>query len=148
VTNGQQMLQQFLRLHAASQWLEEGNKGSSKGNSKAGTPAQTLASGQPVDIAGYTLSPTLASGLGAARLQAIATETPGRMVWLETSTQPEPSLGPGSTAHLDAWRVAGWAVSAQAVNGRAFWQTVGTDEAPALVAATLQAMTKAAEPVA
>ncbi|AOF87744.1 X-Pro dipeptidyl-peptidase family protein [Hydrogenophaga sp. RAC07] len=132
IINGQQMLQQFLRLHAAGQWLGEGSKGES--------PAKALASGQSVDIAGYTLTSSLATGMGAARMQAVATEAPGRLVWLKTSTQPEPALGPAATAHLDTWRAAGWAVNAQAVTGPAFWQTVGTDEAPALIAATLQAM--------
>lgn len=138
VINGQQMLQQFLRLHAAGQWLGEGSKGAS--------PAKALATGQSVDIAGYTVTPTLANGMAAARLQATATATPGRLVWLETSTQPEPALGPASTTHLDTWREAGWAVNAQALSGSAFWQTIGTDEAPALIAATLQALTNAAEP--
>lgn len=140
VVNGQQMLQQFLRLHAAGQWLGGGSKGES--------PAKTLASGQSVDIAGYTLTPALASGLGAARMQALATPTPGRLVWLETTTQHEPTLGPASATHLDTWRAAGWAVSARAVTGPAFWQTVGTDEAPALIAATLQALTTSAESAA
>ena len=140
VVNGQQMLQQFLRLHAAGQWLGEGNKGDS--------PAKTLAAGQPVDIAGYTITPALAGGLGAARMQAIATPTPGRLVWLEISTQPEPTLGPASTTHLDTWRAASWSVSAQAVTGPAFWQTVGTDEAPALIASTLQALVSHSEPMA
>lgn len=140
VINGQQMLQQFLRLHAAGQWLGEGSKGES--------PAKALASGQSVDVAGYTVTPTLANGMAAARLQAVATAAPGRLVWLETSTQPEPALGPASTAHLDTWREAGWVVNAQALSGPAFWQTVGTDEAPALIAATLQALTNAPEPAA
>ncbi len=140
VVNGQQMLQQFLRLHAAGQWLGEGSKGDS--------PAKTLAAGQSVDIAGYTITPALASGLGAARMEAIATPSPGRLVWLETTTQPEVTLGPASTTHLDTWRAAGWSVSAEAVTGPAFWQTVGTDEAPALIAATLQALAPHCEPVA
>jgi exosortase A-associated hydrolase 2 len=135
VITGQQMLQQFLRLHAAGQWLAEGNKGDS--------PAKTLAAGRPVDIAGYTLTPALAAGLGAARMVSVAAhapEGPGRLVWLETTTQPEPALGPASLTHLESWRAAGWTVDAQPVTAPAFWQTVGTEEAPALIAATLQAL--------
>ena len=129
-----------LERYAAGQWLGEGSKGDS--------PAKTLAAGQSVDIAGYTLTPALATGMGAARMQAVATEAPGRLVWLEASTQPEPTLGPASATHLDSWRAAGWAVNAQAVTGPAFWQTVGTDEAPALIASTLQALTTTPEPAA
>ena len=137
VITGQQMLQQFLRLHAAGQWLGD--------SSKDDTPTKILAVGQSVDVAGYTITPTLASGISAARMQAIDTPTPSRLIWLESSTQAEHTVGPASLTHLDSWRAAGWAVSAHAVSGQSFWQTVGTDEAPALIAATLQALTNSAE---
>ena len=136
VINGQQMLQQFLRLHAAGQWLTDGNKGFDNGAS----PGQALASGVSVDIAGYTLNPALAQGLGAARMQPVASTAPGHLVWIDTSTQPEPALSPAAATHLDTWRSAGWTVHAQAVSGPAFWQTVGTDDSPALLAATLQTL--------
>lgn len=144
VINGQQMLQQFLRLHAAGQWLSEGNQGLGNGN----TPAQALAAGASVDIAGYTLSPALAQGLSAARMQAPVSAAPGHLVWIDTSTQPEPELSPAASTHLDTWRNAGWSVNAQAVSAPAFWQTVGTDEAPALLGATLQALNALREPTA
>ena len=127
--SGQQVLQQFLRLHAAGQWL---------GANPAARPAQALAAGDPVDIAGYRLTPALAQGLAAARLRAPQPGVPpGRLVWLETSTQAEPSLGAAAETQLAAWRAAGWQVQPQAVNAPAFWQTVGTDEAPQLARATL-----------
>ena len=133
VASGQQMLQQFLRLRAASQWLGAG----SAGEVSAG---QLLAQGQAVDIAGYTLSPALAQGLGEARLQAPAAVPPGRLVWLEVSSQPAPALSPWADKALAPWRAAGWQVQAQAVAGAAFWQTVGIDDAPALLHATQQAL--------
>lgn len=140
VASGQQMLQQFLRLHAAGQWL-------GAGTGQAATPSQTLAAGEPVDIAGYRLSPALAQGLGASRMQVPAGMGPGRLVWLETTTQPDPALSPASQTHLDTWRSAGWRVHAQAVSGPAFWQTVSTDEAPQLISATLAALAASASAV-
>ena len=134
--NGQQMLQQFLRLHTASQWL-----GAGKTSGK--TPAQMLDNDQPVDIAGYTLSPVLARSLAAARLQP-PKRAPGQLVWLELAAQTEPALSPSSEKQLDVWRAAGWAVTAQALTGPLFWQTVGTDDAPALMRATLDALAKPA----
>lgn len=131
--SGQQMLQQFLRLHAASQWLGAGNAGEAP-------PAQQLAQGQSVDIAGYTLSPTLAQGLGEARLAPPATAQPGRLVWLELSSAQPPAMSPAADKALAAWRAAGWQVQAQTVSGPAFWQTVGMDEAPTLIHATLAAL--------
>lgn len=127
--SGQQQLQQFLRLHTASQWL--GND-----NSSASPPAHMLEKGRSVDIAGYTLTAALAQGLAAARLQP-PQRRPGRMVWLELSAQAEPMLTPASVQQLTVWHDAGWKVSAQAVTGPLFWQTVATDEAPALLQATL-----------
>lgn len=142
VSSGQQMLQQFLRLHAAGQWLGANKTGGQ-------TPAHRLANGQPVDIAGYTLSPALAVGLGAAQLRPPA-QHPGQLVWLEVSTQTEPMLGPASEKQTGAWQDAGWEVHAKALTGPLFWQTIGTEDAPALVQATLDALiqtaTRAAPP--
>ena len=103
--------------------------------------AQALALGQSVHIAGYTLSANLAQGLGDARLTPPTAGPAGRLVWLEVSSTQPPQLPPASAKPLAAWRGAGWRVQAQAVNGPAFWQTVGTDDAPALIAATLAALT-------
>lgn len=146
VHSGQQMLQQFLRLHAAAQWLGADKAG-------AASPAKTLAQGQPVNIAGYTLSPALAQGLGQARLQPPPDggTGAGRLVWLEVSTQTHPVAAPGAAAELpptspatekalSAWRSAGWQVQAHTVTGPAFWQTVGTDDAPELTQVTLAAL--------
>lgn len=146
VPSGQQMLQQFLRLHAAAHWL-----GADKAS--AASPAKTLAQGQPVTIAGYTLSPALAQGLGQATLQPPpgSGSSAGRLVWLEVSTPTHPMAAPGAAAELpptspatekalSAWRSAGWQVRAHTLAGPAFWQTVGTDDAPELTQATLAAL--------
>ena len=80
-------------------------------------------------------------GLGDARLTPPTAGPAGRLVWLEVSSTQPPQLPPASAKPLAAWSGAGWRVQAQAVNGPAFWQTVGTDDAPALIAATLAALT-------
>lgn len=133
VPSGQQALQQFLRLHAASQWL-------GAGTAEAASPAKQLDQGESVDIAGYTLTPELARGLQQARLAP--PESPGtqRLIWLDTSSQADPRLSPASERQIDTWRTAGWTVDARAVAAPAFWQQVGTEDAPDLLAATLAAM--------
>lgn len=138
VASGQQMLQQFLRLHSASQWLGNGSSNNEP------SPAQRLAQGESVAIAGYTLSPALAQGLGAARLQPPASAIPARLVWLELSSQTALTPSPVTTAALATWRAAGWQVDADTVTSPAFWQTVDIDAAPALLHATQQALTAAA----
>lgn len=134
VVSGRQQLQQFLRLHAAGQWLENGN-------AKKDNPAQMLAQGRTVDIAGYILTPALAKGLDTARLQPPATPTPGRLIWLDLSMHAEPVLTPASETQATTWRQAGWQVEARILTGPAFWQTTGMDEAPELMHATLHATT-------
>lgn len=138
VISGQHMLQQFLRLHSASQWLGNGSS-----NHNDPSPAQRLVQGESVAIAGYTLSPALAQGLGAARLQPPATASPARLVWLELSSQAAPipnAASPATTAALATWRTAGWQVHADTVTSPAFWQTFGIDATPALLHATQQAL--------
>ncbi|MBS0293403.1 MAG: hydrolase 2, exosortase A system-associated [Proteobacteria bacterium] len=138
VASGRQMLQQFMRLHAASQWLG--------GGKDELPPAQALAQGRAVHIAGYCLSPALAQGLAEAQLPvptAVLPPLPApRLLWLELSSAPTPTLSPAADKQLNAWRTAGWRVEAQAVAGPAFWQSVGTDEAPALIESTLAALAR------
>ncbi|BDT66487.1 hypothetical protein os1_06500 [Comamonadaceae bacterium OS-1] len=129
---GKPLLQQFLRLKAAGDLAS--------GNAKAvmdGLRAQ-LAAGTPVDIAGYRLSATLASGLEQATLAAPAAA--GRLEWLDLSTQADASLSPATAKPLQAWQAAGFAVRSQVVMGPAFWQTSEIEEAPALLTATLAAL--------
>jgi exosortase A-associated hydrolase 2 len=98
VASGQQQLQQFLRLQAASQWL---------GNASSGqTPAQALALGESVHIAGYTLSANLARGLGDARLTPPRQGQPGRLVWLESRTSPRNPRQRQAACRLERRRLA------------------------------------------
>lgn len=136
--SGQQQLQQFLRLHSAGQWLTS-SPTSRKG--PGDTPAQQLAQGQTVHIAGYPLNPLLAQGLATTKLLPPAQQPPGRLVWLELGTQT--TLSPTAEKHLSAWHQAGWQVSGQTVATPAFWQTVDTQAAPELITATLAVLTTA-----
>jgi exosortase A-associated hydrolase 2 len=130
VINGQHMLQQFLRLHQAGQWL---------GTNPALRlpPEQRLAHGETVEIAGYALSPALAQGLAAARLHP-AHLAAARLLWLEVAPAPSPLLSPAAEQQLPTWRAAGWEVSAQAVSGRSFWHATTTEDATLLQQATLR----------
>ena len=63
-----------------------------------------------------------------------------QLVWLDVSPLEAPPTSPATEKTLTAWRSAGWQVQAHTVAGPAFWQTVGTDNAPALIQATLAAL--------
>ena len=129
---GKTLLQQFLRLKMAAQMLD--------GKALGATDAlrTRLTTGQAVEIAGYTLSPALAQGLEQAQLRPPVKAT--QSIWLEVSTRAEATLLPGTQNAVAAWRKAGHDTSASAVTGPSFWQTQEIEDAPALIAATLQAL--------
>ena len=129
---GKTLLQQFLRLKVAAQMLD--------GKAAGATDAlrAKLAAGQTVDIAGYTLSAALAQGLEQAQLRPLAQGS--RSIWLEVSSRSEPALLPATQSAIAAWRQAGHDTHAAAVSGPAFWQTQEIEDAPALIAATLDAL--------
>lgn len=131
---GRVLLQQFLRLKAASELL---------GGQARAVMEQLraeIAAGRSIEVAGYELAPALCDGLERATLQP-PPAPPGRMVWLETSPVETPTLAPAGATTLAAWRDAGWQVDARALRGPAFWQTTEIEDAPALVDATVAALT-------
>lgn len=137
---GKPLLQQFLRLKGAASLQDEEATG---GGAKAAIDAvrRGLAAGEVQHIAGYPLSPGLAQGLEAATLAPPAPPAaPAQVLWLEVSNRPEARLLPASAAAVQAWQAAGHQVHSQVVPGPAFWQTQEIEDAPALLAATLQAL--------
>lgn len=143
VGSGKAALQQFLRLKLASELqggqakaLMEGLRGQ-------------LAAGAAVEIAGYALSPALAQGLERASLASPpAPRGAARLEWLELSMQDDAELLPASLNSLAAWQQAGWHTRSHLVRGPAFWQTTEIEVAPALVGATVEALSALAEAVA
>lgn len=130
VTNGRQHLQQFLRLKMAGELLSGEHRGLVAGL------REQLAAGTTVEVAGYTLNPTLAAAVEAAELSPCP--RPGRLAWLEIGGRQEnPNLSPAATKSLTAWQAAGFRTTQAAVGGPSFWQTAEIEEAPDLIAATL-----------
>jgi hypothetical protein len=124
-------LNQFLRLKSAEAMLE--------GSAQQGVTSRLraeLASGTAAEIAGYTLHPELALGIDAAEF-ALTRSYSERIAWLECSQAIPPSVLPGSAKLIDALARSGQTVTARAVNGPNFWQTVEIEEAPGLTVASL-----------
>ena len=130
--SGKPLLQQFLRLKIAADMLTGDAKGVME------SLRQQLSQGAQVEIAGYTLSAGLASGLEQAALLPPA--RPGRLEWIELSSRPDASLLPVSVQKLEQWQRTESSVRSQIVAGPAFWQTSEIEEAPALLTATLAAL--------
>jgi hypothetical protein len=108
---------------------------------------KNLSDGSPVEVAGYLISPGLACGLELATLAppANADQSQTRHVqWFEVSTREDARLSPISTQTIARWQQAGFTVNSHIANGPAFWQTTEIEDAPALIATTTAALTKAA----
>ncbi|HEX8013414.1 MAG TPA: hydrolase 2, exosortase A system-associated [Casimicrobiaceae bacterium] len=133
-TSGKQSLQQFLRLKVTNQVLA----GAAPDRTDTQALRERLAQGESLEIAGYMLSPSLASGLEAAELLPPKAST--GIAWLEVAASTPAELSPAAQARLESWRAAGHRVDAVAVPGAAFWQTLEITECPALVEATLTAI--------
>lgn len=133
--SGRQQLQQFMRLHAAAQWLG--------GASTGEAPPLALAAGRPALVAGYSLSPALANGLESATLDLPDTSN-GRVVWLElvnSSAAPSMPASPWQQRQAERWEAAGWQVQTQTVTTAPFWQSVAeTSLDISLCQATLAAL--------
>lgn len=133
VVSGKQHWQQFMRLRMA------GELGAGNAKAVAGELKQSIATGQTIEIAGYSVSPGLFHGLEAAGLAPPAGR-PGRVCWLELSMRDDPALAPVSQKSVEQWRAAGFEVDARVVRGAAFWQTSEIEDAPELIAATTAAL--------
>jgi exosortase A-associated hydrolase 2 len=133
--NGKAVLQQFLRLKAAAQ-MQSGS-----GSGAVQALKQALAEGQAVEIAGYELGAAVANGLEQASLEPPPGRDGARLAWLEVTQRDPAALLPASVPALAKWRAAGWEASDQVLAGPSFWQTVEVEEAPALVDATVAAVT-------
>lgn len=130
---GKQFLTQFLRLKLASESLSGAENGVDTKQLRA-----ELAAGGVVEIGGYALSPGVAEGLEAALL---APPQGMPIAWLEISAREEPDLLPASRQRVEALKSQGHTVWTQALAGQAFWQTLEIAEVPALIDASLQALT-------
>ena len=134
---GKQLLQQFLRLKVAGDILG----GQSKGVMDA--MRQQLASGTPVEVAGYMLPPALASGLESADLLPVPDGLGAhRVEWFEVSTREDATLSPVAVKTQSQWQTSGYHVASHIANGPAFWQTTEIEDAPALIDATIAAISQ------
>lgn len=130
---GKPLLQQFLRLKVAGDMLTGNSKGVMEGL------RHQLAAGEAVEVAGYELNPALASGLELANLNP--PDAASRLEWLELSTRSDAALTPVAIQGLARWQQAGYTVRSHQVTGPSFWQTAEIEDAPALITATVAAMT-------
>ena len=138
-TSGKTALQQFLRLKTAA-----GIVGGDAAAPSTQSLRAELDAGRAVEVAGYTLSPALAQGLAAAALQPLpcGSGAARRVEWIDVQVTLDGDAQPGAAARnaLEAWRQAGWQVRHRMVQGPSFWGTTEIEDAPSLLAASLDAV--------
>jgi exosortase A-associated hydrolase 2 len=129
VANGETFLTQILRIRIAA--ALGGKAGAETTQDLRGR----LAAGEILEIAGYPITPALASGLDRLRIPAPPPGCP--VLWLEVAGDASPEISPGGERLIAAWRKAGHAVSAATVAGVPFWSLLETETAPSLITASL-----------
>ena len=144
VTNGSQFLTQFLRLKVASEMLAEGGGDSGdKGSKSGGTAALrlTLAAGQPLEIAGYTLDAALGLAIDARAAEKF-TPPACPVRWFEIAPESSRPLSPAAARVAAALAAGGAGVTTHVVAGPQFWATQEIAECPALLDATVQSLSE------
>lgn len=135
VLDGKALLTQFLRIRVAAAMADGKTE-------KTDELRALLAAGHPVEVAGYEVSPALAQGLDELRLDRLIVPADAQIDWLEVEAEARPGLLPASQRVVENWRGAGVAVTTATVAGDPFWTLQETTIAPALIAATTEALTR------
>jgi len=130
VISGKTALTQFLRIRLAASLT--GSAGRETTDSLRGA----LAAGEPIEIAGYDLSPALAQAIDSLSLEALAPPLAIPVDWFEIVGDTEQPVPPVSMKLVEAWRNRGARVEFRTVVGEAFWSTQETAIAPQLLNAT------------
>jgi exosortase A-associated hydrolase 2 len=134
VASGKVFLAQFLRMRIIGQAL-----GESAARSGVRELRESLARGEPIEVAGYCLSPDLALPLEQAEL--MAPPVGSRVHLFEIVASARDGASPAAQQRAGAWRAGGIEVTLQAVAGPAFWQTQEITECPPLIHASIAALT-------
>jgi exosortase A-associated hydrolase 2 len=139
VSAGDAMLTQFLRTDVAAQMLAQAD-------SRSSTDAlrKRLQSGEPIEVAGYTLAPALVSALDPLRLESLPENDATPIDWFDVVSDPSRGAAPAGERIRKAWAARGLRVRHRLVAGPPFWSSVEIAIAPALVKATLDVLEESA----
>ncbi|MGE5651928.1 MAG: hydrolase 2, exosortase A system-associated [Bacillota bacterium] len=129
VISGEMFLSQFLRLKLAGSIISGGNPASTG----ARQLRDSLRWGVTLEIAGYDLSPPLASAMDALKLEELADA--GNVIdWFEVVPEQGRDLPPAAKRVIDTWRRKSVHVNVHSIPGSAFWATQEVTECPELLA--------------
>jgi len=129
VVNGEQYLNQFLRIKLASEMLSQGQAQNGTKQLRA-----LLKTGNSIEVGGYGLNSTMADDL--ERLKLADMPPPCEVLWLELGLEASDIPSPANQRIVEGWRTAGVKVQTRTLAGDPFWLTQEITECPALIAAT------------
>lgn len=138
VISGESFLTQFLRLRLANERLATGT-----GEKKmAGTDMMrvSLRAGNTLEVAGYEITPQLASALDSLKAAELAvTKCP--VHWFEIISEPGRPMTPAGSKAAAVWQNSEVDLYVHLVPGLPFWATQEISECPELVSATVNVFT-------
>lgn len=135
ITNGENYLNQFLRIRVASEMLASTQQ-------KLGIKQlrSELGSGASVEVGGYTLSPRLASDIDKIALAEIKVNC--NVCWLEITQNSNVAILPTSLKIIEIWTNRGINVIQTAVLGEPFWASQEIIENEYLLTKTIELTTQ------
>jgi exosortase A-associated hydrolase 2 len=136
VVDGARHLNQFLRLRVAASMM------GGEGRESLGDLRSLLAAGHCVEVAGYGVSPSLAAGLDALRIESIPAEL-GTLDWVEVLRDAESPLPAPASRLIRRATESGQAVNARNTIGEPFWASSEIVRNSQLVDLTVAALTGA-----
>lgn len=130
VLNGENFLTQFLRLNVAGAMLA--NKSDAKSTQAL---KHALLGGGEVEVAGYALSPALASGISQVSVMN-AIPPPCTIYWIEVIADAQRDISPAAIKVREAWLETHNDLHLTRAMGDPFWSTPEITECPDLVEVT------------
>ena len=132
VIKGSNYLTQFLRLRTAASMLgSEGDKETPK------LLRAKLDVGESLEIAGYSLNPSLAESIDTWDLGAMAPPADA-VCWYELAVSADKPFSLPSQSVIQTWQQQGCRVQCRMLAGDSFWTTTEISESPALLQASVE----------
>lgn len=133
VEDGRRYLTQFLRLAVAAAMMEGGS-------ASAQDLREQIRRDGRAEIAGYSISATLADQLEDLSLAREITPDLGRQHWIEIVRDPQRDISPGSLRTVEAVRGRGLTITTETVLGEPFWASSEIVRSAGLIESTVDAL--------
>jgi len=132
VLNGETFILQFLRLRIAAKMMDQ-----NAGQEKTSELKLKLQKGQPIVVAGYTLSPDLANPIMALRANKIELQNTNEIFIFEIVKNFDTSISIANHQFSSDVKNKNTTIKIHPVVGNTFWSTQEITHAPKLLRATL-----------